>query len=313
MRTTSRRRAIVFFVTFGVCLVSIAVALNVSWIIFHWRAVVPLVMGIIFFGMIIAGLILNTIFLVREVRRNEQHDSFINAVTHELKTPIASIHLYLETLLTRNVEEEKKREFYNVMLADAKRLLDTVEQTLKAGEIGQRGSIIARSEVDIVQVIEDCVALARSRHNLNPDALLCLPNLVPGYSTFVLADRDELNTAFSNLLDNAIKYSPELIKVRAEVSTPDGYHVVVRIRDSGVGIPSAELKRVFKRFYRVRNRPTSLVKGTGLGLFIVRAIVRKYGGKVSAQSGGEGQGTTVTVQMPTTPSRDFQSLESTVE
>lgn len=313
MRTTSRRRAIVFFVTFGVCLVSIAIALNVSWIIFHWRAVVPLVIGIIFFGMIIAGLILNTIFLVREVRRNEQHDSFINAVTHELKTPIASIHLYLETLLSRNLEEEKKQDFYRVMLADAERLLATVEQTLKAGELGHGGSSANRSEVDIVQVMEDCVALARIRHNLTPDALLFLPYLVPGYSTRVLADREDLNTAFSNLLDNAIKYSPDLVKVRAEVSTPDGYHVVVRIRDSGVGIPAADLKRVFKRFYRVHNRPTSTVKGTGLGLFIVRAIVRKHSGKVSAHSDGEGKGATVTVQLPTTPSRDFQSLETTVE
>ncbi len=313
MRTISRRRTIVFFVTFGVCLVSIAIALNVSWIIFHWRAVVPLVMGIIFFGMIIAGLILNTIFLVREVRRNEQHDSFINAMTHELKTPIASIHLYLETLLTRKVEEDKKKEFYNIMLADAERLLATVEQTLKAGGLGQKESTSNRYEVDVVQIVQENVALARRRHNLTSEALISEPSLVPGYSTVVLANRDDLNTVFSNLLDNAIKYSQETIKVRVEISTPDGYHVVVRVRDNGIGIPSAELKRVFKRFYRIPNRPALLAKGTGLGLFIVKALVKKYGGKVSAQSSGQGQGSTFTVQWPTTPSRNFQSLETTIE
>src|SRR5216683_2107782 len=101
MRITSRTKAIAFFITLGVCLVGVAVFLNITWIVFHWRQVVPLVLGIIFFGVIIAGLVVNTIFIVREIRRNERQDSFLNAVTHELKTPITSIRLYLETLQSR--------------------------------------------------------------------------------------------------------------------------------------------------------------------------------------------------------------------
>ena len=105
MRISSRRGTIVFFLCLGIGLVALAVALNVGWILLNWREVALLVLGVIFFGLIIGGLVLNTIFLVREIRRSEQHYSFINAVTHELKTPIASIRLYLETLQRREVDE----------------------------------------------------------------------------------------------------------------------------------------------------------------------------------------------------------------
>ena len=115
-----------------------AVALNVGWIILNWRRLVPMLIGIPFFALLIAGVVLNTIFLVREVRRNERHDSFLNAVTHELKTPITSIRLYLETLQRLNLPEAKRREFYAMMLQDSEWLLATVEQVLKAGELGQR-------------------------------------------------------------------------------------------------------------------------------------------------------------------------------
>src|SRR6202158_1743292 len=134
MRITSRTKAIAFFITLGVCLVALAIFLNITWIVFHWRQVVPLVLGIIFFGVIIAGLGVNTIFIVREIRRNERQDSFLNAVTHELKTPITSIRLYLETLQSRPLDEAKRRDFYRIMLEDSDRLLGMVEQVLKAGE-----------------------------------------------------------------------------------------------------------------------------------------------------------------------------------
>src|SRR5881275_3654593 len=128
MRLRGHRKSIAFFITLGACLVGLALALNVSWVLLNWRKVALLVLGVIFFGVIIAGLILNTIFLVREIRRNEQHDAFINAVSHELKTPIASIRLYVETLQTRAVEESKRKEFYRIILDDSDRLLNTIEQ-----------------------------------------------------------------------------------------------------------------------------------------------------------------------------------------
>src|SRR5215211_3957657 len=113
-----RRKSAIFFVILGISLIGLAVALNVGWILLNLREVALLILGIVFFALIITGLVLNTIFLVREIRKSEQQDAFLNAVTHELKTPIASIKLYLETLKTRDVSPEKRDEFYDVMLAD---------------------------------------------------------------------------------------------------------------------------------------------------------------------------------------------------
>src|SRR5438045_1735211 len=170
MRITRRTKAMAFFIVLGICLVALAVALNVSWIIFHWRQVVPLVLGIILFGLLIAGMVINTIFLVREIRRNEQQDSFLNAITHELKTPIASIRLYLETLASRPVDEVQRHEFYRVMLADADRLLGTVEQVLKASQIRKGSSLQTWKEADIAAVVRETLQLSRVRRHMTEDA-----------------------------------------------------------------------------------------------------------------------------------------------
>ncbi len=296
MRITSRRKAIYFVVTLGVCLVGAAIALNVSWIILYWREGLMLFFGGILFLVIIAGLVLNTIFLVREIRRNEQHDSFINAVTHELKTPITSIRLYLETLERRQVDEPQRREFYKLMLLDTERLLRTVEQVLKASAVGQKKGRAQRLPIEFGGLVRDCVELARARHHLQPENLRYEEH--NGEPTKVVGDPDELRTAVANLLDNAVKYSPKGVDVQVELEPTDGDLVTLRVRDHGVGIPQHELKRIFRRFYRVTQRSLAQVKGTGLGLFIVRSIARKHGGRVFAQSEGSGKGTTVTLELP---------------
>src|SRR5687768_8347167 len=168
---SGRRRSVIFFTVFGICLVAIAVALNVSWIVLNWGNLVLAILGVVFFLLIIAGMVLNTIFLVREIRRNEQHDSFINAVTHELKTPVASIRLYLQTLQARELDPEKRREFYRIMLEDSDRLLHTIEQVLRAGSSGSRIRRTARSRVDLGEIAKDCVDLARTRFHLDREAL----------------------------------------------------------------------------------------------------------------------------------------------
>src|SRR5246500_1525691 len=153
MRITSRRKTIAFVLTVGVCLAGLAVGVGSGWIILNWREGVKVFLGVVFFGAIIAGIVLNTIFLVREIRRNEQHDSFINAVTHELKTPIASIRLYLETLQSRAVDDVRRQEFYKLMLSDTDRLLSTAEQVLRAGQAAQKGSRHQRAEVEFSDLV----------------------------------------------------------------------------------------------------------------------------------------------------------------
>ncbi|MBA3766165.1 MAG: HAMP domain-containing histidine kinase [Acidobacteria bacterium] len=297
MRVSGRRKSVIF-ITLGSCLVALAIALNVGWILLNWREVALLILGIIFFIVIISGLVLNTTFLVREIRRNEQHDAFINAVTHELKTPIASIRLYLETLQTRAVDEEKRQEFYGVMLADSDRLLNTVEQVLRAGQTGQRRRLLNATMIDLGVMARESVELARTRYHLPAGSLQYTESFNDGERAVVKGDEEELRAAVSNLIDNAIKYSDQEIKVSVEVVTDDERHAVVRVRDSGVGIPKAQLKRIFGRFYRVPGLVMSRVKGTGLGLFIVHSVIRKHGGRVFAESAGLGQGSTFTIQLP---------------
>jgi two-component system, OmpR family, sensor histidine kinase SenX3 len=300
VRIISRQKAIYFFLSLGVCLAALAVAVGSGWIILNWREGIRVFLGIVFFGAIAAGLVLNTIFLVREIRRNEQHDSFINAVTHELKTPIASIRLYLETLQRLEVGEAQRRQFYQLMLVDTERLLHTVEQVLKAGAAAQKKSPLQRLPLEFNTLVRECMELARVRHHLQAADLdyreaLSVQN---GGGARVLGDPEELRSAVSNLLDNAVKYSPDGVHISVELEAPDEKRVVLRVRDRGVGIPEQELKRIFKRFYRVTQRSLSGVKGTGLGLFIVRSIARKHGGRVFAQSEGAGKGTTVTLELP---------------
>jgi signal transduction histidine kinase len=298
MRISSRRGTIAFFVILAVCLVGIAVAVGSGWVILNWRVDVKLFLGIIFFCAIIAGIIVNTSFLVREIRRNEQHDSFINAVTHELKTPITSIRLYLQTLERHDVGETQKREFYRRMREDTERLLGTVEQVLKAGEAGLKRAPRQRSPLDFADLVRECVEITRARYRLQPEALRYEARGENGSGPRVTGDAEDLRTAVSNVLDNAIKYSGNRLDISVLLETPDEKRVLLRVKDCGVGIPAEELKRIFKRFYRVPSRYLAQVKGTGLGLFIVRSIARKHGGRVFAESEGEGRGTTVTLELP---------------
>jgi signal transduction histidine kinase len=284
----------VFFLVSGICLVAIAVVLNVSWVLISFREVALLVVGIIFFALIITGLTLNTIFLMREMRRNEQHDAFLNAVTHELKTPIASIRLYLETLKSRNVEPEKRAEFYDVMLADSDRLLDTVEQVLQASRTREKQRELHRVDLDVRELLAEIVAFTLSRYHLDESTIRLS---VPNEEVIISADRSELRTVFSNLLDNAIKYSPDGPRISIRVALRPR-SVDIFLKDNGIGISRADLKRIFKRFYRSRETAGTPAKGTGLGLAIVRAIVERHGGRVTADSVGLDRGSTFMVRLP---------------
>lgn len=297
MRISGRRRNMVLFTLLGVCLIGVAVTLNVTWILLNWRRIVPLAIGIPFFLLLIAGVTLNTIFLVREVRRNERHDAFLSAVTHELKTPVASIRLYLETLQRRPIDEPQRAEFYARMMADSDRLMAMVDQVLKAGEVGLRARSNVRVPVDMRALVQDCVRLTLDRFHLDEPAIALhmedtrLPMTVRG-------DPDELHTALLNILGNAIKYSPNGPQVIVTLAVKYDAWIRISVADQGIGIPAAHLKRIFRRFYRVPSRSVLRTKGTGLGLYLVRTIARQHGGDATAESEGDGHGATVSLELP---------------
>ena len=289
-----RRKTAIFFLVLGICLSVLAVALNITWILLNLREVVLLVLGIIFFALIITGLILNTIFLVREIRRNEQHDAFLNAVTHELKTPIASIKLYLETLKTRDLDKEKRNDFYDIILADNERLLGTVEQVLQARRTREKQRLMNLAELDLGELIGETINKVKAGQHLDEAAIRFSG---PAESIKVLGDRSELQTAFANLLGNAVKYSVGETKISVRLKSSGLKNAEIYFKDNGIGIARADLKRIFKRFYRVPNLNVTDAKGTGLGLAIVRSIIEKHGGRIVAESKGEGKGSTFFIKL----------------
>jgi two-component system, OmpR family, sensor histidine kinase SenX3 len=293
---TRRQTASIVFVVLCIVLVAAAVTLNIGWILVNGRRIAPMIVGVTTFSLIIAGLIVYTVFLVREMGITEQQDSFLNSVTHELKTPIASIRLYLETLQSREVGDAQRKEFYRVMLQDADRLQHTVEQVLRAGAARQKRKLEQRVPVDLPWLVQECVDTARTRHHL-PEAAITIVDADLNAPLVVEGDVDDLRTAIANLLDNAVKYSvgtPQ-ITVQAAAATPDT--AWVRVKDAGIGIPRAQIGRIFNRFYRFQPIG-SKVKGTGLGLYIVRSIAKRHGGRVFAESSGENKGSTFTLELP---------------
>jgi two-component system, OmpR family, sensor histidine kinase SenX3 len=303
MNITRRRGAIAFYITLGALIVGGLVTLNIGWIIRNERTFAFAILGTILFLLVIAGVVLNTVFLVREIRRNERQDSFLNAVTHELKTPIASIRLYLETLQRRTTSEEQKQQFYKIMLSDSDRLLATVEQVLKAGQLGQRHRLQNRTLINLNSLVADCIAITLQRHNLPPGSIVLEP--VPGaVRLHTLGIAEDLRTAVINVLDNAVKYSLNGVNIRCALAIVNYTTISLTITDTGVGLDPSQFKRIFKRFYRVPGRSIAKIKGTGLGLFLVRNIARQHGGDAIASSPGHNLGTTITITLPLASTTD---------
>jgi two-component system sensor histidine kinase SenX3 len=289
-----RQKSIAFFIALGIGLIFVIILLYVGWVLLNWRHGILLVLGAMLMAAIVSGVVLNTIFLVREIRRNAQHDAFINAVTHELKTPIASIRLYLETLQTRAVDDAKRLEFYRIMVEDSERLLGTIEQVLRTGRIGATSRRLNLTRIELSGVVEQSLDRVRKLHHVSEESL----QYRPGPPVVIVGDAEEVQAAVSNLIDNAVKFSGSDVNVTVETARIDGKYVALRVIDHGPGIPKTELKRIFKRFYRVPGALATRVKGTGLGLYIVRSVAKRHGGRAWAESEGPGHGATFVLQLP---------------
>jgi signal transduction histidine kinase len=292
------------YVAVGVGLITVAVALTVAWQILAApptagaRAVGPARAVVYFFGsllflLLIAGLVLIVILLLREVRLNERQSNFVSAVTHELKTPVASLKLYLDTLEYREVPPERRTEFYRTMRQDIERLNSTINNVLSAAMYTDRPVADPRP-VDLARLARRAVDLTLTRHQLaresiryeGPDGLR------------VAGDPQALETAVLNLLDNAVKYSRDRLQVEIEVWGDADGQAHLRVRDHGIGMSRTHLPFIFSRFYRIGAEVRRSRTGTGLGLFIVRAIVKGHRGTITADSPGPDRGSTFTISLP---------------
>jgi signal transduction histidine kinase len=299
------RRSIGFPLTVGIVLTLIAVSLAVGWQILvvadldpmtrglttvHWMLIS---LGALFFVLIILGLVLLCAWLVREMRVNQRQQAFLDAVTHEMKTPLASMRLYLDTLGRHDVAPERRKAFLGRMEEDVERLEHTVSQVLAAARAEGTVRRHRGGPVDLAAVLDESIEAIRARHGLAEDAIR-VEQESPIAAT---GDHEELGVVFRNLLENAVKYSEPPVEVRVRLSYSGDDRVEVEIADQGIGIERRELRKIFQRFYRVGRDVQRHAAGLGLGLFIVGSLVRRQGGRVVARSEGSGRGSRFVVTL----------------
>jgi len=302
------RSSISIPITLGSITVLLSIALLVGWSVLLGQKITRsadiagdvwlLVLGALSFILIIVVLVLFVISLARGIIEVRKQDTFIDSVTHELKSPLASLQLCLETLGRDGLEGDAREKLRHMMLEDVDRLRAFIDDVLEANRLSYaRPGMLNLSDVSLSELAEQCAAAVRARHKLEPHevSIDVDPELI------VSTDRAALEIVVKNLIDNAAKYSgrPALVEVVARRES--NKTVRFEVSDNGIGIDRKNLKRVFHRFYRVEEQEVRERRGTGLGLFVVWALVKQLGGNVQAFSEGRGQGTTMRVELPVAP------------
>lgn len=293
------RRSIGGPLAIGIVSMVLVLALAIGWQVLVWGddanvkgglsgvEMFLFVLGTVFFLMVFAGLVWLSVKLVLEMRLNQSQRAFLDAVTHELKTPLASFRLGLETLDRHELDSHQRGEFLGRMGEDLDRLEYTVTQVLAAARAEEtQASRGDRGAVELQSLLMECVTELVERHRLDADAV----DFDSGRAVRVRGDEAELGVVFRNLLENAVKYSEDPVRIKLRLEEVGDGRVRVEISDQGIGIPRQELARIFRRFYRAGRDVQRQVSGLGLGLFVVRALLKKHGGRIVALSEGSGRG-----------------------
>jgi two-component system, OmpR family, phosphate regulon sensor histidine kinase PhoR len=277
----------------AVVMIGLLVALIVFWIVVTFGAWAVLTMGTVFLVLVLVGVVLYLLLSIKEIRLNQRQSNFIDSVTHELKSPIASLKLYLQTLSRRSVTETQQADFYRFMLEDVERLDELINHMLDAARLDQQPVETDMRDVELAALLESCAETACLRYHL-PTSTIEL-DLAPAT---VRASPIDVEMVFRNLIDNAIRYGGREPKVEIHSHTAAGDVVVTQVIDNGPGIPAPQRRRIFGRFVRLGSELERSKKGTGLGLFIVCTLVKRLRGTISVRDRTGASGTVFQVELP---------------
>lgn len=282
-------------ITLSVVLMTLNIILMILWIVLLMNSAWgPLIIGVLVFALMLVGLSFYLFLMIKEVRLNQRQANFIDSVTHELKSPIASLRLYLETLEMRALSDEQRTKFYRTMEAELERLDHLISQLLEVGRLDAIGQQSEPEEIDVESLLRRCGAAACAHHKID-EAETMIYDFQP---VVVFARPLVLETIFRNLLDNAIKYAGEPPRVEVNVRVGERGKVVTKIIDNGQGVPPELRKRIFRMFFRAGSELTRRKKGTGLGLYIVNTLIKQLNGRVSVHDRPGQAGSVFEVELP---------------
>jgi hypothetical protein len=264
---------------------------------------IPLVVGAILLTLLLAGATVIFLYWNKQHRLNQMQRTFVSNVTHELKSPVASIQLALETMAMRRLSDGQKQEYLDMMLNDTARLSALIDRILGAARIEKKSSRYDPQPLSLRRFVEEI--LGQDRHRYEKEGHVVV--LEKGKDARVSIDRSAMRMVFGNLIENAARYSPKGSTIRLRIH-PDLRSCRLDVIDAGVGIPRKDLKNIFKMFWRSGEAQSSLPRGTGLGLYIVRNIVSDHKGKVWATSPGPGRGSVFSVRLPRL--RDYWNIRA---
>lgn len=305
------KRSLKLPITLAVIMIVLVILLIVGWVLVTVFAAmkytdntifwVLLPVGSLILSLILAGVIVYLVLSIKMINLTHRQSNFVDSVTHELKSPIASIMLSLQTLTKYNVEPEKAQSFYTGMMEEAQRLDTLVNQVLRAGQL-EAGLKIADSpeELYLHTILESAIHSASQRYRLPDDCVImdCPANLR------MFVSRVPLEMILRNLIDNAIKYGGDPLKVDVKVRRMNQQKIAIRVSDNGAGIPPHLRKKVFQRFVRLGSELERRRKGTGLGLYIVRMCLYQLHGDIRIRDNKRTQGTSFYVLLPITPENE---------
>ena len=300
----SSRRSLGLPITLAVVMIVLLVAITVGWVLLavfgalaseeyaglYWTF---LSVGAVFLVLVLIGTVVYLWLSIQIINLNRRQSNFIDSVTHELKSPIASLKLYLQTLNRRNVSEEKRLEFYHRMLADCERLDTLINHLLDAGRLERDQTEGDIEDLDLGLLLADCAKQVCQRYEV-PSSTIGLD-----IDSCILRERRmDVEMIFRNLLDNAVKYAGATPVVKVTLWLESNGRIIAQVSDNGRGVPEKMRDRIFERFERGGLELERETSGTGLGLYIVHTLVSRMQGTVTVRDGDDGIGSVFEVQIP---------------